>query len=99
MATSDFSPERLVIAQKAAYLVNRIARYWFPEGNCLKRSLTLWFLLRRRGINGDLRVGVRRHEGNFQAHAWVEYGDRVVNDLATIAQHYSVFEERFEAFI
>lgn len=94
-----FSLEHLVTAKRTAHLVNQIARCWFPVGNCLKQSLTLWFLLRRRGINSALRVGVRRHEGDFQAHAWVEYGGCVVNDLSTIAQHYSVFEERFEAFI
>ena len=40
---------------------------------CLARALTLWYLLRRRGITTDLRFGIRKQDGKLLAHAWVEY--------------------------
>lgn len=46
----------------------------FPfKGNCLARSMTLWYLLRRDGIESDLRFGTRKKDGKLLAHAWVEH--------------------------
>lgn len=45
-------------------------------GNCLARSLALWYLLQRRGVPTEVRFGVRKHEGKISAHAWVEYDGR-----------------------
>jgi hypothetical protein len=41
---------------------------------CLRRSLALQWLLRRRGIDTELRFGVRRVAGDpgLEAHAWLE---------------------------
>ena len=39
---------------------------------CLHRSLAAWWLLARRGIASDLRIGVRKDGDQLQAHAWVE---------------------------
>lgn len=39
----------------------------------------LWYLLRRQGIAAELQIGTR-FEGEFQAHAWVEYQGDVVGD-------------------
>ncbi len=41
------------------------------RGNCLSRSLALSWLLRRRGIAAQVRLGVRVTDGQLQAHAWV----------------------------
>jgi len=42
-------------------------------GTCLSRSLALQYLLRRRGIESRLRLGIRRHERpHLLAHAWLE---------------------------
>ena len=43
-------------------------------GRCLARALALWYLLQRRGIATEVRLGIRKHKGQFSAHAWVEYG-------------------------
>lgn len=82
--------------KRMAFSVNRAANHSPLWGNCLKRSLTLWFVLRRRGILSDLRIGVRRHEGEFQAHAWIEYEGAVLNDRPTVYQLYSAFKETFD---
>jgi hypothetical protein len=39
---------------------------------CLRRSLVLTALLRRRGLNAIVRFGVRREAHLLLAHAWVE---------------------------
>src|SRR4051794_10010725 len=43
-----------------ADLVKIAARHGFYRGNCLEQSLVLWWLLRRHGIEGDLRFGARK---------------------------------------
>ena len=71
-------------------LTNR--RYALYEVSCLPESLTLWWLLRRRGLAADLRLGARTITGTFQAHAWTEYAGQVLNDRPDIAQVYVPFE-------
>lgn len=61
------------------------------KGNCLSRSLTLWCLLRRQGIECDLRIGVRKKNGQFEAHAWIEYQDRPLSGGAKVREDYAVF--------
>jgi hypothetical protein len=75
----------------AARLVDAAARHGAYRAGCLPRSLTLWWLLRRRGIDGRLRIGVRKEAGRFQAHAWVEYGGAVLNDRADVSERYAAF--------
>jgi len=58
---------------------------------CLPESLTVWWFLRRKGIDAHLLLGVRKAEPvlpdhkPFDGHAWVEVNNRVVSgdpDLA-----------------
>jgi transglutaminase superfamily protein len=73
----DTSPADRVLAM--ARLVDRASRYTVAT-TCLHRSLALWWLLGRRGIDSRLQLGLRKHDGRFEAHAWVEYGGLIVND-------------------
>jgi Transglutaminase-like superfamily len=43
------------------------------DSRCLMQSLVLTGLLARRGVRGDVVIGVRQGE-EFGAHAWVELG-------------------------
>lgn len=61
------------------------------RANCLSQSLTLWWLLKRQGIRSDLRIGVRKADGEFQAHAWVEHQGCVLNDVDDVADSYLPF--------
>lgn len=60
-------------------------------GNCLSRSLTLWWLLRRQGVDSDLCIGVRTVAGHFQAHAWIEYQGQPLHEVPDVRQHYAAF--------
>ena len=59
--------------------------------NCLQQSLVLWWLLRRRGIDADLRIGVRKEAGQFEAHAWVELAGVVLSDDMDVYQRFTPF--------
>ena len=75
-----------------ARMVDVAARHLLWQPSCLPRSLVLWFLLRRRGVPAELRIGVRKSEERLEAHAWVEVDHRVVNDAPDIAAAYPPFE-------
>lgn len=77
-------------ARRLANLVGIAARHGPVKGACLQRSLTLWWMLRRRGLPAHLRIGVRKKDG-FEAHAWVELRGRPVNDGEGIARRFSPF--------
>ena len=60
-------------AENVARLV-RMAGAGLPvRAACLQRSIVLWVLLRREGIECSLRLGAADPAtGPFEAHAWVE---------------------------
>ena len=71
--------------------VNIAARHTPFPATCLTRSLLLGWLLRRRGIQSDLRIGVRLVQGALDAHAWVECGGIPVNDKPDVASDFASF--------
>ena len=62
------------------------------KANCLPRSLATWWLLRRRGLECELRLGVKPRDEAIQAHAWVEFDGRVLNGEPGVEQQFSAFE-------
>lgn len=60
-------------AQALAHIVHGAAP-WSPlPAKCLPRALVLCRLLRRQGLQAELRLGVGKPAGVFAAHAWVEH--------------------------
>jgi hypothetical protein len=84
-------------ASSAAKMVRAAAWYGPWCANCLHQSLTLWWLLRRRGIGSDLKIGVRKTTGQFEAHAWVELAGAAINDTAEVTQRFSAFDRAIRA--
>ncbi len=60
------------------WLVRIAARNHLYEMTCLRQSLALQWLLARRGIPAELRIGVRKQAGALEAHAWVECAGQAV---------------------
>ena len=75
-------------ARQTAEMVNAAARRGMYDATCLRRSLVLWWLLRRRGIDASLRIGAHIETGAFSAHAWVEFQDEVINDAPDVRERY-----------
>lgn len=59
---------------------------------CLGRSLVLWFLLRRRGVDAELVIGAEAPRGGeLPAHAWVEVAGEPVNDALDVRERFGSF--------
>ena len=66
--------------------VRTAARHYYRRRlDCLPRALTIFVLLRRRGVPATLRIGVKRYP--FGAHAWVECLGEVLDDSTDDWQH------------
>jgi len=74
-------------------LVNSAAHHAIGPANCLTRSLYLWWLLRRHGVDSQLRIGVRLTGGVLDGHAWVEYAGVPVNDRPDVSADFAPFAE------
>ncbi len=79
-------------AQLAARMVHAASENGFRRASCLEQSLVLQWLLSRQGIPAQLRIGVRKQQQHFEAHAWVESGGAVLNDGDDAHRHYTPFD-------
>ena len=82
--------------RRLAALVQTALRWTPASPTCLHRSLTLWWLLRCRGIDGELRIGVRKVGDRLVAHAWVEFQGVVLNDREDVTVVYTPFDRAIE---
>ncbi len=71
-------PGALASALALARPVNLVAARL--RATCLTRSLVLHWILARRGIGTELKVGVRNEGDGLHAHAWLECGGVPVSD-------------------
>jgi hypothetical protein len=79
-------------ALRAVRAIRSVELHGPTHPNCLERSMTLWWMLRRVGVAGELHIGARKDGGKLEAHAWVELGGEVLNDGAEVHQHYARFD-------
>ena len=76
-------------------MVLAAGRYSLLQGTCLERSLALWWLLARKGIATQLRIGARKSGEKFEAHAWVERNGVAIGEPDGTHLHYAPFEKEF----
>jgi hypothetical protein len=76
-------------------MVKAAGHYGFVNPNCLEESLVLWYFLERENISAVLRIGVRKLQGKFEAHAWVENEGVALNHGEWTQPHYAAFESEF----
>ncbi len=80
-------------ASSMAEAVSLVAGRKVVGALCLGRSLLLWYLLRRRGMDAELVVGAKAPvDETWMAHAWVELDSVPVNDDADVRDHYGSFD-------
>ncbi len=89
----DGSPRQGLDARTIARLVSIAARHGPVRARCLAASIALKSLLRRYGMQGNLRLGVRKHDGRFEAHAWIEQDGAALMEPAGVHGRYMVFED------
>ena len=56
---------------RVARLVERAGSFYPLKATCLKKSLVLMTILRRRGFSPELRLGVKKADDEFSSHAWI----------------------------
>lgn len=71
-AMHEATPMDIADAQRLARLAAIAGTRGPIEATCLRQSLLLLFLLRRKRLKPDLMIGVRRENDAFDAHAWVQ---------------------------
>ncbi len=64
--------ETEVFIKRAAWLVESAGRFAPIRTTCLKESLVLHRILKRKHIDTELRIGVTRSGEYLKAHAWLE---------------------------
>lgn len=91
--TGENLPYRVLQVNQAVRLA---AKYCQPWAKCLQQSLVLWSLLRHQGIESQLQIGVQYEQGEFAAHAWVEWEGWAINDTQDVRDRYAAFERSLE---
>ena len=89
VAPSSLVP--LADIQALGELVNIAALHTLGPRTCLTRSLLLGWLLQRRGVKSQLRIGVRFTQGALDAHAWVECDGIPANDSPDVSAQFAAF--------
>ena len=80
-------------ARRLARLVRVAAQY--VGGTCLARSVVLACLLERQGVPAQLRIGVRKGENGFEAHAWVEAAGMSLDEGQDVGERCAAFDRDF----
>lgn len=79
--------------ERLFHLVAIAGRHHLYPMLCLRRALTLQWLLARRGLATEMRLGVARGETGIEAHAWLEFEGAVVGDSRQEIARYQRLEE------
>lgn len=75
------------VVKAAEWWVAMAAAFYPGRAECLERSLVLYYVLRRQGVPVRYCHGVR--PSPLTAHAWIEYGDEVINDVPEHVKEFS----------
>ena len=75
-------------AREIARIVSMAARHGLYKASCLRRSLVVWWFLRKAGIQSQICFGVRVFKSQLRAHAWVEYNGTVLDDAGNVHEQY-----------
>ncbi len=85
------APQHTARAREIANAVRRAADHGLFRPFCLVRAMALRTLLERADIHGsEIRIGVRRRDGVFAAHAWVRWNNEILGDVPS---HVATFTE------
>jgi hypothetical protein len=63
-----------------------------PGATCLVRSVALWWLLARHGIDSEIHFGVTKDAIDLEAHAWLEWNGRPLTDTEDPRERFTTLE-------
>lgn len=71
--------KKIALAKWIGRMIEAVSRYTPWESKCLVQAIVGKIMLRRRGINNTLYLGVGRGEGHgLVAHAWLRCGETII---------------------
>ena len=91
--SAEISDASRTSAKRLGRLVSIASRRGPYTATCLPQSIALRWLLCRRGMSAEVRIGVRKESGQMHAHAWVELAGQVINDHSAVEAEYAVYRE------
>jgi hypothetical protein len=68
----------------------RFASRYVPYASCLTQALAARKLLGEYGQTAELKIGVTKSDGDFEAHAWLEIDGRIVLGKQRMHSRYAV---------
>lgn len=88
-SAASLSPGQAALVARVAFAVPRVGAYLPWRSDCLVQALAAQRWLAGHAIASEICIGVRRPEDlEFEAHAWLKAGDRVVTggDISSYTQ-------------
>ena len=74
-------------------IVAKAARYHLFELTCLRQALAACRLLSRQGVPCEIKLGVRREQGQIMAHAWLRVDGRDLPILGSGEKDFSELQQ------
>jgi len=80
----------LNVAKKLHKLVYLASRLHLLPMTCLPRAFTLRWMLGRRGIPAQLRIGISKTATGILAHAWVDIDGETIGESEDIPERFKI---------
>lgn len=78
-SSRSIDSEQISQIRKIAWAVNVVGKYSHWKNKCLAKSMTAQRMLRRRGFDSTLYLGIKKVNDNVgKAHAWLRCGQVIV---------------------
>ncbi len=84
--------------RRRALAFRRTARL-IPQARCLARSLALRWWMRSHGIQAELKIGVRKTNGQIDSHSWVIVGNTPIDETPDNTAGYQVIQTESESSV
>lgn len=73
---------------RLVWCVDAAANHHLFPMRCLERSLTRQRMLRKRGVEAELKIGVQKQGPGLEAHAWLEIDGQPLAEPEAIGERY-----------
>jgi hypothetical protein len=84
--------EATAIISQTIQAVERARRAHLIPMTCLRRSLTLQYMLGMQGIKTQLKIGVAKSNGELIAHAWLEADKTLIGEREVVYEKFSILD-------
>jgi hypothetical protein len=75
---AESSPRQEAAAQRVEWAIRAASTRTPWDSNCFAQAIAGKLMLRARGVSSTLYLGVKKEQGELEAHAWLRAGARIV---------------------